>query len=101
MPETLNRHRYAGPPRVGDTLSVLCLLCYTKGHMLADCPRLPTSLQREDKENREAWQLANPLTGALPGSPASAVTTRSIPGQPPPDISREMAGDHGCDRRPC
>jgi hypothetical protein len=61
MSEPLNRHRYAGPARVGDTLSVICLLCYTQGHMLADCPRFPTSLQREAKENREAWQLANPF----------------------------------------
>jgi hypothetical protein len=88
MSEPLNRHRYVGPPRVGDTLSVLCFLCYTQIHILADFPRLPTSLKREAKENREAWQLANPLTGARPGSPARTVTTRSIPGPPRP-IYRE------------
>jgi hypothetical protein len=82
MSEHLNRHRYAGPPRVEDTLSVLCLLCYTQGHILADCPRLPTSLQREAKENREAWKLANPLTGTRSGSPARTVTARSIMGPP-------------------
>jgi hypothetical protein len=88
MSEPLNRNRYAGPPRVGDTLSVIYFLCYTQGHMLADCPRLPTSVQREAKENREAFQLANPLTGARTGSPASTVTTRSIPGPPARPIAR-------------
>jgi hypothetical protein len=88
MSEPLNRHRYAGPPRVGDTLSVLCFLFYNQGHTLADCPRLPTSLQKEAKENREAWQLANPLLGTRPGSPARTVTVRSIPG-PPRTIYRE------------
>jgi hypothetical protein len=61
MSEPLNRYRYAGPLRVGYTLSVLCFLCYTQGHMLNDCPRLHTSLQREAKENHDAWQLTTPL----------------------------------------
>jgi hypothetical protein len=88
MSEPLNRHRYTGPPLVGDTLSVLCLLCYTQEHILADCPRLPTSLQREAKENREAWQLDNPLTDTRPGSPARTVTARSIPSHPARPIAR-------------
>jgi hypothetical protein len=61
MSEPLNRNRYAGPPRVWDSLSVLCFLCYTQGNMLADCPRLPTSLQREAKENREACSSPTPV----------------------------------------
>jgi hypothetical protein len=95
MSEPQNRHRYAGPPRVGDTLSVLCFLCYTQGHMLADCPRLPTSLQREAMENREAWQLANPLTSSRSGSPARNVTARSIPGPPRPTYREKWPATTG------
>ena len=85
MSEPVHRHRYAGPPRVGNAISVLCFLCYTPGHVLADCPRLPSSLQKEDKNNREAWQLANPLSGTRSGSPVRTVSTRPSPGPPRPN----------------
>ena len=85
MSEPVHRHRYAGPPRVGNAISVLCFLCYTHGHVLADCPRLPLSLQKEAKNNREAWQLANPLSGTRSGSPVRTVSTRPSPGPPRPN----------------
>ena len=85
MSEPVHRHRYAGPPRVGNAISVLCFLCYTHGHVLADCPRLPLSLQQEAKNNREAWQLANPLSGTRSGSPVRTVSTRPSPGPPRPN----------------
>jgi hypothetical protein len=56
---------------------------------------MPNSLQREAKENREAWQLANPLTGARPGSPARTVTTRSIPGAPRPTYGEKWQATTG------
>jgi hypothetical protein len=35
----------------------LCFLCNVHGHFLAECPRLPVTLQREAAENRAAYEL--------------------------------------------
>jgi hypothetical protein len=80
MSEPPGRNTYTGPPREGVSRPALCFLCYTHGHMLSDSPRLPSTLQKEARDNRETWKRANPLTGKRPGSPAVVSTQPPFPG---------------------
>ena len=80
MSEPQARQAYAGPPRVGVAKATLCFLCYKQGHMLAECPRLPSTLQQEARQNRQTWQRSTPFTGTRPGSPVGVVANRSMSG---------------------
>jgi hypothetical protein len=65
------------PPRTGVSKPLLCFLCYEVGHFLADCPRLPSTLQREAAENNAAYQRSQDaakvwLTPSAPESSASS-----------------------------
>jgi hypothetical protein len=77
----------SGSPRTmytGVTRPALCFLCYHDGHMIAECPRLPTSLQQEARENRDAWQKEHPAGGTRAPSFRGVGPPRPTPGSPCP-----------------
>jgi hypothetical protein len=77
-----------GSPRAGISRPALCFLCYKHGHMLADCPRLPTALQQEAKSNRDAWQRSGPTERGYPNSSGMKPPNVGSTGVPRPS-SRE------------
>jgi hypothetical protein len=68
----------------------LCFLCYIHGDFLADCPRLPVTLQREAVENRAAYERNRDSeeTRSLPSGRSHLPRSRGSPAPPP--SAREM-----------
>jgi hypothetical protein len=91
MSEPPSRPRVGYPPRTGISKPPLCFLCYEVGHFLADCPRLPSTLQREAAENRAAYQRAQEAAKIRHTPTAADRSPRSgdlSPPLPPPQRGR-------------
>jgi hypothetical protein len=79
------RPRVGNPPRTGIS-KPLCFLCYGLGNFLADCPRLPGTLQREEAENRAAYQRSQETDKVrlTPAAPEDSSPSGDIPPPLPP-----------------
>jgi hypothetical protein len=87
------RPRVGNPPRTGISRPPLCFLCYEVGHFLADCPRLPGTLQREAAENRAAYQRSQEAAKMSHTPSAADRSPRSGDGPPPlPPPQRGSSG---------
>jgi hypothetical protein len=75
------RPRVVNPPRTGISKPLLCFLCYEVGHFLDDCPRLPSTLQREPAENRAAYQRSQEAAKVrlTPSAPEGSAPSGEIP----------------------
>jgi hypothetical protein len=80
------RPRVGNPPRTDISKPLLCFLCYGLGHFLADCPRLPGTLQREAAENRAAYQRSQETDKVrlTPAAPEDSSPSGDIPPRLPP-----------------
>jgi hypothetical protein len=87
------RPRVGTFPRTGVSKPPLCFLCYEVGHFLADCPRLPSTLQREAAENRAAYQRSQEAAKIKPASYAAERSPRS--GDSPPPLPPPRRGSSG------
>jgi hypothetical protein len=69
------------PPRTGISKPLLCFLCYEMGHFLAECPRFPSTLQREAAENRAAFQRSQEAAkvSLTPSAPECSHPSGEIP----------------------
>ena len=83
------------PPRGGVTRPPLCFMCYTHGHYLSGCPRLPADLRWQAQGNREAYQRRQatlpPMAGVPPppnGRQAAVAALAEL--EVPPDPSYAM-----------
>jgi hypothetical protein len=94
--ETPSMTQSGYPPRTGISKPLLCFLCYEVGHFLADCPRLPGSLQKEAAGNRAAY-LRSQETKNKQFLPAADRATRSgdYPHRLPPQNSPARRGSSG------
>jgi hypothetical protein len=80
------RPRVGNLPRTGITKPLLCFLCYEMGNLLADCTRLPSTLQTEAAENRAAYQRYQEAAEVRPTpyTPKGSSPSGDIPPPLPP-----------------
>jgi hypothetical protein len=81
------------PPRTGISKPLLCFLCYEMGHFLADCPRLPSTLQREAADNMAAYHRSQEAAKVrlTPSAPEGSPPSGEIP-PPFPPLRRGRSG---------
>jgi hypothetical protein len=84
------RPRVGNPPRTGISKPLLCFLCYEVGNFLADCPRLPSTLQREAADNRAAHQRSQEAANFRlpPSAPEGSAPSQRNSSSAPPTPAR-------------
>jgi hypothetical protein len=90
---TSDHQTRSGPtlsPKWNPSRPPLCFLCYVHGHFLAECPRLPETLQREAVENRAAYERNRNPEGTRSLPPRRPQPPRSHNQPVPPPSAREV-----------